>query len=33
MEQVEKELHDKLEEAKAKNGQAESVKEGLHFVE
>lgn len=33
MEQVEKELHDKIEEAKAKNGQAESVKEGLHLVE
>lgn len=33
MEQVEKELHDKIEEAKAKNGQAEPVKEGLHLVE
>lgn len=33
MEQVEKELHDKIEEAKAKNGKAESVKEGLHLVE
>lgn len=33
MEQVEKELHDKIEEAKAKNGEAESVKEGLHLVE
>lgn len=33
MEQVEKELHDKIEEAKSKNGQAESVKEGLHLVE
>ena len=33
MEQVEKELHDKIEEAKAKNGQAEYVKEGLHLVE
>ena len=33
MEQVEKELHDKIEEAKAKNGQEESVKEGLHLVE
>ena len=32
-EQVEKELQDKSEEAKAKNGQAESVKEGLHLVE
>lgn len=33
MEQVEKELHDKIEEAKAKNGQTEPVKEGLHLVE
>lgn len=33
MEQVEKELHDKIEEARAKNGQAEPVKEGLHLVE
>ena len=33
MEQVEKELQDKIEEAEAKNGQAESVKEGLHLVE
>lgn len=33
MEQVEKELHDKIEEARAKNGQTESVKEGLHLVE
>lgn len=33
MEQVEKELQYKIEEAKAKNGQAESVKEGLHLVE
>lgn len=33
MEQVEKELHDKIEEAKAKNGQKELVKEGLHLVE
>ena len=33
MEQVEKELHDKIEEAKAKNGQTEFVKEGLHLVE
>lgn len=33
MEQVEKELHDKIEEAKAKNGQAEPVKEGLYLVE
>lgn len=33
MEQVEKELHDKIEEAKAKNGQTEPVKEGLHIVE
>lgn len=33
MEQVEKELHDKIEEAKAKNGQGEPVKEGLHLVE
>nr|DAQ30237.1 MAG TPA: hypothetical protein [Caudoviricetes sp.] len=33
MEQVEKELHDKIEEAKAKNGHAEPVKEGLHLVE
>ena len=33
MEQVEKELHDKIEEARAKNGQTEPVKEGLHLVE
>lgn len=33
MEQVEKELHDKIEEARAKNGQAAPVKEGLHLVE
>lgn len=33
MEQVEKELHDKIEEAKAKNGQTGPVKEGLHLVE
>lgn len=33
MEQVEKELHDKIEEARAKNGPAEPVKEGLHLVE
>lgn len=33
MEQVEKELHDKIEEARAKNGQAGPVKEGLHLVE
>lgn len=33
MEQVEKELQDKIEEAKAKNGQTEPVKEGLHLVE
>lgn len=33
MEQVEKELHNKIEEARAKNGQTEPVKEGLHLVE
>lgn len=33
MEQVEKELHDKIEEARATNGQTGPVKEGLHLVE